>query len=492
MRKMLGDLKWQLSDYQLSSLKCASPAVSVHCEINHMATPTNLGCVPQMHIEFKHGSRLTVHDAHVHTPASPHDWVVHTPDVRGGVAHRRQRNIPVTAESSFMMSQTAQFESLRAAVRQIATTVAAVHAADVDSKGRFPRETIDALKVAKVLSAPVPAEFGGAGLNMAQLSALCAIVSGACGSSGMVLAMHYIQVACIARHHGDSPFFKGYLAEIVETQPLMASITSEVGTSGDTRSSICAVQREGGRFILNKKATTGSYCGHADSILVTCRREESSPKSDQALVLVRKSDAKLTQTTSWDTMGMRGTCSPGFDLESSGPEEQIMPVPYGDIAAQSMVPYSHIMWSALWWGIANDAAAKASTYVRGEARRNPGVVPQTANRLAEVSIQLQAMKHNWQAVAAEFDEIVTEPDAAEKLQSIGWALKMNNLKMGSSEAAPQIVHKALQIVGIMGYKNDSPLSLGRHYRDALSGSLMVSNDRIMGKSASMLLVFKDD
>lgn len=390
------------------------------------------------------------------------------------------------------MPENAEFETLLASVRQIATQVAAVHAKDVDTQARFPIETVTALKAAKVLSAPVPTAFGGQGLTMKQLGSLCAALSGACGSSGMVLAMHFIQVACIARHHADSDFFQTYLREIVETQPLLASITSEVGTFGDTRSSICAVERKDGRFFLNKQATTGSYCAHADAILVTCRRDESAPKSDQALVLVRKSDCTLTQTTTWDTMGMRGTCSPGFDLVSSGPEAQILPVGFGDIAAQSMVPYSHILWSALWWGIANDAVAKASTYVRGEARKNPGTVPQTATRLAEVSVQLQAMKHNWQAVAAEFDDIVASPDAAEKLLSIGWALKMNNLKIGSSETAPQIVHKALQIVGILGYKNDSPFALSRHYRDALSGSLMIQNDRIAGKSASMLLVFKDE
>ena len=44
---------------------------------------------------------------------------------------------------------------------------------------------------------------------------------------------------------------------------------------------------------------------------------------DQVLVLVCKDDYTLTQTTSWDTMGMRGTRSPGFKLVSSGSEEQI-------------------------------------------------------------------------------------------------------------------------------------------------------------------------
>ena len=40
--------------------------------------------------------------------------------------------------------------------------------------------------------------------------------------------------------------------------------------------------------------------------------------------------------------------------------------------------------------------------------------------------------------------------------------------------------------------DDSPFSVGRHYRDTLSASLMIGNDRIASKSASMLLVLKDE
>jgi acyl-CoA dehydrogenase len=155
------------------------------------------------------------------------------------------------------------------------------------------------------------------------------------------------------------------------------------------------------------------------------------------------------------------------------------------------VPYSHILWSSLWWGIAADAVAKASNFVRGQARQNPGTIPPTATRLAEVSLQLQNMKQNWQSAAQAFDAIAPDAASQEALLGMGWALRLNNLKVSCSEAAPQIVHRALQIVGILGYKNDSPFSLGRQYRDALSGSLMISNERINAKSASMLLVFKD-
>ena len=383
------------------------------------------------------------------------------------------------------------FGSLFSAVRRIAAEVAAPHAADVDRNARFPIETVNALREAGVLSAVVPRELGGAGCSMSELAQLCSALAQACGSSAMVLAMHYSQLACIARHGLQSEYFRGLLRDLVTHQYLLASMTSEVGTFGDTRSSICAVERRDGRFVLNKDATTGSYCEHADAILVTCRRDPTAAASDQVLVLVRRGDFKLTTTTTWDTLGMRGTCSPGFRLESSGSAEQIVPGAFADSSAQTMVPYSHILWSSLWWGIAADAVARAATFVRGQARQTPGSVPPTAHRLAEVSIQLQAMKQNWLSAAQAFDALGSGPQDQEQLLSMGWALRLNNLKVSCSEAAPQIVHRALQIVGILGYKNDSPFSLGRHYRDVLSASLMIANDRINAKSASMLLVFKD-
>jgi acyl-CoA dehydrogenase len=370
--------------------------------------------------------------------------------------------------------------------------VAAQHADEVDKQARFPVETINALREAQALSAAVPRELGGQGCGMRELAAMCATLAGACGSSAMVLAMHHIQVACLVRHGLSSPALRQYLKDLVAHQYLLGSMTSEVGTQGDTRSSICAVERVNGRFTLHKDATTASYCAYADAILVTCRREPQAAASDQVLVLVRREDITLRQTTSWDTMGMRGTCSPGFRLEAGGDAQYVVPGSFADSSAQTMVPYSHILWASLWWGIAADAVAKAGRFVRGEARKNPGTVPPGAARLAEASAQLQALRHNWLALAAEFDELGRRADGPQELLSLGWALKMNNLKVTASEAAPQIVHKALQIIGVLGFKNDSKFSVTRQYRDALSASLMISNDRIVGKSASMLLVFKDE
>ena len=384
------------------------------------------------------------------------------------------------------------FEVLLEAARQIGRETAAQHAADVDQQARFPHESVDAMRRARLLSAPVPRALGGAGCDMRQQGQLVAAIAPGCASSAMVLAMHYSQVACLTRHPDTAGALNAFLRELCERQLLVASITSEVGTWGNTRTSVCAVQRQGDRFTLDKEATTGSYCAEADAILVTCRQNNDAAQGDQALVLLRKGDYTLEQTTSWDTLGMRGTRSPGFKLVSSGPVSQIFEAPFADIAALSMVPHSHILWSALWTGIAAGAQAKAASYVRGVARKNPGTVPPTAVALADLTVQVQTLRQHWMGVAGEFDAAVAAGTDAVDLNSIGWALKMNSLKTACSEAAPKVVHGALQVVGILGYKNDSPFSLGREYRDSLSASLMISNDRIAAKSAAMLLVFKDE
>jgi acyl-CoA dehydrogenase len=301
--------------------------------------------------------------------------------------------------------------------------------------------------------------------------------------------MHHIQVACVARHGLRSPFFARYLKEIVEKQILLASVTSEVGTGGDTRSSICAVEVQKDRFTLDKDATTVSYGEHADDLLVTCRRDKDASPGDQVLVLLRKGDFKLQRTGDWNTLGMRGTCSPSYKVTSSGPAAQILPGAFADSSAETMVPYSHILWAAVWLGIASDAFGRAAAFVRADARKKPGTVPLTATRLAEASVMLQSLRQLVSGVATEFDAL---GGRREELSSIGWALRLNNLKIAASEAAPGIVHKALQICGIVGYKNDSSFSVGRQYRDSLSAALMIGNDRITSKNASMLLVFKDE
>jgi acyl-CoA dehydrogenase len=377
------------------------------------------------------------------------------------------------------------------AVRRIAREIALPNAVAVDQKARFPLETIEALKQHKLLSALVPSELGGAGLRFGEVAAMCEILATGCASAAMVFAMHQIQIACIARHGMSSPVLCQYLREVVDKQYLVASVTSEVGVGGEMRTSIASVSREAGRYAVNKDATTISYCEHADDLLLTARRAPDAPPSDQVLVLLKKGDYRVEKTGTWDTMGMRGTCSPSFKVYGGGPEEHVLPAPFADIASHTMVPVSHVLWASVWLGIAASAVSTARAFVRQQARAKPGTLPPTAVRLAEVSSLLQTMRTNVHDVVSEAEELMND-DSTNSLSSISFALKMNNLKVAASQLVVQIVNQALLICGIMAYKNDSPFALGRHLRDAHSAAIMVGNDRILATNASLLLVLKED
>jgi acyl-CoA dehydrogenase len=76
--------------------------------------------------------------------------------------------------------------------------------------------------------------------------------------------------------------------------------------------------------------------------------------------------------------------------------------------------------------------------------------------------------------------------------SLSLLMVMNSLKLSVSTGVVCIIQQALMICGIAGYRNDSPYSVGRHLRDALSAALMVSNDRIAAGMGKLLLVQRID
>jgi acyl-CoA dehydrogenase len=154
-----------------------------------------------------------------------------------------------------------------------------------------------------------------------------------------------------------------------------------------------------------------------------------------------------------------------------------------------MLATSHILWAAVWYGIAADAIGRAQAMVRGEARKKPDVKPVTALPLAEANIKLQQLRAS---IKEALDRFERAKDDVDQLGSVSFAAAMNNLKVTASRLASELVLEALRICGIQGYRNDSPFSVGRHLRDALSAPLMIANDRVVSNLSSLVLMTKMD
>jgi acyl-CoA dehydrogenase len=374
-------------------------------------------------------------------------------------------------------------------ITQIATDIAAPNADDVDRNARFPQETIDALREQRALSALVPTELGGAGVSFEAVAQACFELGRRCGASAMVYAMHQIQVATIVRHLDGSPWFEDYLRDLVASQRLIASVTSEVGTGGDMSRSVAALTPgEDGNASFEKQAPTVSYGAYADDLLVTLRANPDADAGAQVLVLAAKDQTTLEPTGTWDPLGMRGTCSPGYVVRANVPTTQVLAQPFPEISTQSMVPISHLLWAHIWLGIATDAFDRARAFVRAAARRAPGEPVPAALKLSQVMTQLSLLRAE---VHSSLDEWCDAQDDREKLSTMALALRFNNLKLAASEQAPRVCQQAMGVCGIVGFKNDTPFSIGRHLRDSMSAALMVANERIHQTNAQLLLIAKE-
>ena len=305
----------------------------------------------------------------------------------------------------------------------------------------------------------------------------------------MVFAMHQIQVACIVRHGMRSAWHRAFLSRVAEQQFLLASATTEAGSGGDVRRSQCDVTRHGDDVVVEKTGCVISYAQHADAILVTARRGPESAASDQVLLVAEREQCRLEQSSRWDTLGMRGTCSDGYSLTIMADPAQVLEVPYAEIAAQTMLPVSHITWAALWLGIATAACNRARVVLRRRTVVGAAAPPGGAGRLVEALAQLQSLRSQVSDTVQRFERIAGDGDA---LSSIPFALTMNQLKLAVSSGAIGIVGQAMLVAGLAGYRNDSPESLGRHLRDIHSAALMIGNERIIGNSAALLAAYRGE
>ncbi len=378
-------------------------------------------------------------------------------------------------------------EHLLVHAQKIAAEVSRLYAVDVDQESRFPHESVCALRDARLMGAYIPIELGGEGATPSDIAAVCYQLGQACSSTAMVYAMHQIQVACLVHHGLQVEGLRAFCEQLATHQYLLASATTELGVGGDVRTSLCAVDTTSTSFSLRKEAPVISYADYADAILVTARRSLTAQSGDQVIVVVDRAACTLEQTSTWDALGMRGTCSNGYVLTAKGSNERVLSQPYADISSQTMLPVSHIWWASLWLGIATDAVNTARSYLRVLARKTAGDSPPIAADVAALFADLEMVSATVASALRLYESLLADPQS---IAAPGVVLRMNALKTSVSSSVIRIVTDVLHVVGISGYRNDSPNSVGRQLRDVHSSALMVHNERILQNSGRLLCVYK--
>src|ERR1700742_3636458 len=384
-------------------------------------------------------------------------------------------------QTSEQFIDRSSFPKRTAAVAAAATA----DAEDVDRRAPFPQKAIDTARTERLLGVQIPKAFGGDGASIFDITDMCYALGRACSSSAMIFAMHQTKVACLVRHGTGSAYHEDLMRRVASEQMLLASSTTEGQNGGNIRFSSAAVEYAGTEISLVRNATVISYGAQADGIVTIARRANDAAGSDQVLLAITKDDYTLERSVEWETLGMRGTCSAGFELKFKGSSEQIFPEGYDKIHAQTMTPVAHLCWSSAWSGIAPAAVDRAQAFIRKAARGGGGQMPAGAAHFTAAKMALAKLRA---IITANLDHYAAHEHDERALASIDFQSSINLLKVEASELAVETVMSAMRACGLAGYRNDGDFSVGRLLRDVLSSPIMINNDRILSNIATASLM----
>jgi len=364
-------------------------------------------------------------------------------------------------------------------------TVAAADADGVDRDARFPHKAFELAREQKLLGVMIPAEFGGFGASIHDVTDVCYTLGRACASTAMIYAMHTTKVACVVRHGHGIPWMETMMRRVARDQWLLASSTTEGQNGGNIRASAAAVDVAGDTVSLLRDATVISYGAEADGLVTIARRATDASASDQVLLALARDDYSLKRTLGWETLGMRGTCSTGFELKVDCPTDRVFPESYDKIHAQTMTPFAHLCWSSAWAGIAAAAVTRAQAFVRKAARTSGGQMPPAAAHFTAAKMSLAKLRA---LISANIDAFARAEHDERALGSLDFQSSITLLKVQASELAVETVMHAMRTAGLSGYRNDGEFTMGRHLRDVLSSPIMINNDRILANAATSTLM----
>ena len=324
----------------------------------------------------------------------------------------------------------------------------AARANEHDDQDTFVAENYAALKDARLMSAGVPAELGGDGLDIAGLSGLLRGMAPACGSTALAFSMHTHVTALMAwRWRNQKAPLDAILKRIAAEQLVLISS----GGSDWLESAGTARRVEGGFSITATKSfASGVPAGDLINTSAVYDDPEAGPTALHFMVPLKAKE--VTIEPSWRAMGMRGTGShvvriEGFTVADAGvalkrPTGKWHPL----FHMVSMVAFPLIY--SVYLGVAEGARDIAIA----NARRRP-LNAQVIDLAGKMETELAAARS---ALADMLDAANGQPGP----------LTTNRIFLGRTNvarAAVACVDTAFELCGGSGYLRSNPIE--RMFRD---------------------------
>jgi alkylation response protein AidB-like acyl-CoA dehydrogenase len=354
-------------------------------------------------------------------------------------------------------------------LREIASQQIGSHASEVDQKGRFPRESIQALGRSGWLGLSVSRDLEGMGEGLKMACAALDVIAQNCASTAMVYLMHLSGTACYAAHPSGH---EKILRDVARGEHLTTLAWSETGSRSHFWAPVSQAALKNGHVVLNAQKSFVTSAGEADSYVVSTRSLDADSPFDSTLYSVRSADSGIRVSDSWNSLGMRGNASAPMMLEACAipPNRALCESRKGFSRMLEILPWFNLGNAAISIGIAEAATLEVQQHLTATRLEHLGSrladIPILRARLAEMRMETdRARAHLNSAISA------VESGAPNAM------LMVLESKLAAADTGTKVTDLGMQACGVAAYSKH--LSIERRFRDARASAIMAPTSDVL-------------
>ena len=351
--------------------------------------------------------------------------------------------------------------SYKDALTRVIDEVVAPNAMGVDSTSRFPREAVAALAEAGILGLTVSESVGGGGQGLGRAADVVERLAGVCGSTAMVVLMHYAG-AVVIDNHGPEQVRKA----IASGQHLTTLAFSEAGSRSHfwAPQGTASASESDAAVRLDARKSWVTSAGEADSYVWSSRPVAGD--GPMTLWLVPADAGGLAVAGTFDGLGLRGNGSTPVDGTGVVVARSAMLGGDGeglDLALAEVLPWFLVMSAAFSVGLMDAVTAETGAHLTSTRLVH---LDQSLAEQPLVRVDHARMRIATDQAAALLADTVSALQAGRE----DAMLRVLEVKAAAGEAAIAVTDLGMKLCGGAAFRKE--LGLERRFRDARAARVM--------------------